>query len=29
MANSASGESVIQRVVKILEAFSKGRPWLP
>src|SRR3954468_17168985 len=28
MANSASGESVIQRVVKILEAFSKGSPKL-
>ena len=26
MANSPSGESVIQRVVKILDAFSKGRP---
>ncbi|WP_253951344.1 IclR family transcriptional regulator [Paenarthrobacter sp. CM16] len=29
MANSASGESVIERVVKIMDAFSKGRPWLP
>jgi DNA-binding IclR family transcriptional regulator len=29
MANSASGESVIERVVKIMEAFSKGQPWLP
>jgi DNA-binding IclR family transcriptional regulator len=28
MANSASGESVIQRVVKILDAFSKGHPRL-
>ena len=28
MANSASGESVIQRVVKILDAFSKGQPRL-
>src|SRR4029453_18785161 len=28
MANSASGESVIQRVVKIMEAFSKGHPRL-
>jgi DNA-binding IclR family transcriptional regulator len=28
VANSASGESVIQRVVKILEAFSKGSPKL-
>ena len=28
MANSASGESVIQRVVRILDAFSKGRPRL-
>ncbi|KUM36599.1 IclR family transcriptional regulator [Arthrobacter sp. EpRS71] len=29
MANSASGESVIERVVKIMDAFSKGQPWLP
>lgn len=29
MANSASGESVIERVVKIMEAFSKGNPRLP
>ena len=28
MANSASGESVIQRVVKILDAFSRGHPRL-
>lgn len=28
MANSASGESVIQRVVKIMDAFSKGHPRL-
>lgn len=28
MANSASGESVIQRVVKILDAFSRGNPRL-
>jgi DNA-binding IclR family transcriptional regulator len=28
MANSASGESVIQRIVKIMEAFSKGHPRL-
>lgn len=26
MANSVSGESVIQRVVKIMDAFSKGQP---
>jgi DNA-binding IclR family transcriptional regulator len=28
MANSASGESVIQRVVKIMDAFTKGHPRL-
>jgi DNA-binding IclR family transcriptional regulator len=29
MANSSSGESVIERVVKIMDAFSKGHPHLP
>lgn len=28
MANSTSGESVIERVVRILDAFTKGHLWM-